>query len=98
MGHKHQAITAWTMQSTPPASTPSMPPSKETRTLRQKGTATSCKANRTLDQSTPEKTKHPSLNSTPDCLRIVDTFRNVALRDSTSLARRQSAKEIKASA
>src|ERR1019366_8556134 len=47
-------------------------------TLRQKGARTPCKANRDLDQSTAENAKHPSLNSTLGCLKIVDTFRLVA--------------------
>src|ERR1019366_8924248 len=47
-------------------------------TLRQKGARTPCKANRDLDQSTAENAKHPNLNSTLGCLKIVDTFRAVA--------------------
>src|ERR1035437_1421446 len=46
-------------------------------TLRQKGARTACKANGDLDQSTGEIAKHPSLNSTLGCLKIVDTFRAV---------------------
>src|SRR5665647_2095161 len=48
-------------------------------TLRQKGARTACKANGDLDQSTGEIAKHPSLNSTLGCLKIVDTFRSLKL-------------------
>src|ERR1019366_10566494 len=41
------------------------------------GSQTACKANRDLDQPTAENAKHPSLNSTLGCLKIVDTFRVV---------------------
>jgi transposase InsO family protein len=44
-------------------------------TLRRKGAKTARKADRDMDQSTAENSKHQSLNSTLDCLRIVDTFR-----------------------
>ena len=52
---------------------------QQPRALRQQTTNTARQTNRGLDQSTSVNAEDPSLNADPGCIKVVDTFRGMAM-------------------